>query len=173
MRITSGLTLVVAWACMTFAGAYAAAPGDFQLAAAPAKPGGPGPGQKAKPGKEKKKVNKHANGKSALGEKIKQNGKHAVGKFKNRTVTADVQNGKVRSMAADDLAAKRVKTHKKMAAAGGVSLASNDLLHFVQYDDWYYGYCFDDGYDLECYWYPEDEVYYEDYAWEEYDDYYY
>src|SRR5687768_1694462 len=55
-------------------------------------------------GKEKpKKEHKHANGKNALGEKIRKNGKHEVGKFANRTVTADVNNGKVRSMNAGDL----------------------------------------------------------------------
>jgi hypothetical protein len=171
------LPLVVAWACMTLSGAVIAAPGDFtQIAAASPnkdganeKGGGKERGAKENPGKEKKKVNKHASGKGALGEKIKQNGKHAVGKFKNRTVTADVQGGKVRTMAADDLQPKRVKTQKKMADAGGTS----PLLHLAQYGGWYYGYCFDDGYDLECYWYPEEEVYWEDYSWDPYDDYYY
>jgi hypothetical protein len=174
MKMNRALPMLVAWAAMVFCSAAGAAgredkpaKADRGAAAGQKDPGG-GKGQH-----EKKKVKKNASGKALLGDKIKQNGKHAVGKLGKRTLTADVQGGKVRNMAADDLAPKRVKSKQKMASLGGVSVASAGALHFVQYDDWYYGYCFDDGYDLECYWYPEEEVYWEDYEWEDYDSYYY
>jgi hypothetical protein len=167
--------MVFAWAAMVLCGGLAAAgeakPAKADRGAGAEKSGGPERGGKGQ--QEKKKVKKNASGKALLGEKIKQNGKHAVGKLGKRTLTAEVQGGKVRNMAADDLAPKRVKSKQKMASLGGVSVASGDLLHFVQYGGWYYGYCFDDGYDLECYWYPEEEVYWEDYEWEDYDSYYY
>ena len=118
----------------------------------------------------------HQNGHNALGAKLKQNGKHEVGKLGNRTVTADVENGKVKNMAAGDLPMKRVKTTMKMAsvdvralpvvAAAGVIPAQFAVI------DYYYGYCFDDGYDLTCYWYEPEEVYYSDYDWDDYDPYY-
>jgi hypothetical protein len=168
--------MLLAWAAMAFCGSVAAAPADksgkADRPAAAQKSGSPERGG-GKGQQEKKKVKKNASGKALLGEKIKQNGKHAVAKLGKRTVTAEVQNGKVRTMAADDLAPKRVKSKQKMASLGGVTLASEGAFHFVQYDGWYYGYCFDDGYDLECYWYPEEEVYWEDYEWEDYDSYYY
>jgi hypothetical protein len=126
--------------------------------------------------KQEKKAHKHKHnsGHAALGEKIKQNGKHAVGKVAGKTVTADVQNGKVKNMSAEDLPVKRVKSKQKMAEAdNGIMLANAAAaFHLVQYDDYYYGYCFDDGYELTCYWYPAEEVDYADYSWEDYDPYY-
>lgn len=175
MQATRVFPLLLAWASMVLCGGTALAredkPAKAERGAAAQKSGGPERGAKGQ--HEKKKVKKNASGKSLLGDKIKQNGKHAVGKFGKRTLTADVRDGKVRDMAADDLAPKRVKSRQKMASLGGVSVASDGGLHFVQYGEWYYGYCFDDGYDVECYWYPEEEVYWQDYEWEDYDSYYY
>ena len=130
-------------------------------------------GHPDKGAKQEKKAHKHQhnNGHNALGAKIKQNGKHEVGKLANRTVTADVQNGKVKTMAAGDLPVKRVKSKQKMAMLDDLLLAANPL-HFVQYSDYYYGYCFDDGYDYTCYWYPAEDVDYADYTWDDYDPYY-
>jgi hypothetical protein len=90
------------------------------------------------------------------------------------TVTADVKNGKVANMAAGDLAAKRVKTKMKMASIDGgvIPAAWHGAAQLVQYDVYYYGYCFDDGYDFTCYWYPESDVDYVDYSWDQYDPYY-
>lgn len=180
MQVKGAVPMLLAWAAMVFCSTVVIAregpPGKPDRAGASQKSGGPergGPDRGGKDQQGKKKVKKNANGKALLGEKIKQNGKHAVGKLGKRTLTAEVQNGKVRNMAADDLAPKRVKSKQKMASLGGVSVASADALHFVQYDQWYYGYCFDDGYDLVCYWYPEEEVYWQDYEWEDYDSYYY
>jgi hypothetical protein len=112
------------------------------------------------------------NAHALLGAKLKQDGKHAVGKFKNRDVTAEVKGGKVVSMAAGDIAPKRVRTKTKMADSGGLMLASwGGQLQLAQYDTYYYGYCFDDGYDYDCYWYPAEDVDYQDYTWEDYDPY--
>jgi glucose/arabinose dehydrogenase len=130
---------------------------------------GGGPGEK-KP----KHEHKNKNGKQALGAKIKQDGKHKVGKFKDKDVVAEVKGGKVRNMTAGDTPAKRVRTKNKMASAGdGLMLAAwKPGVQLAQYDEYYYGYCFDDGYTYDCYWYPAEDVYYEDYTWEEYDPYY-
>ena len=142
-----------------------------------AAPAGQGKGNQG-PGHERaaKHMHKNMNGKAALGEKLKRNGKHQVGKIKDKIVTADIDNGKVRNMAAGDLPMKRVKTTMKMAsvdvralpvvAAAGVIPAQFAVI------DYYYGYCFDDGYDLICYWYEPEEVYYSDYDWDDYDPYY-
>lgn len=125
--------------------------------------------------KQEKKAHKHKHnsGHAALGAKLKVNGKHAVGKIANKTVSAEVRNGKVVNMDAEGLAAKRVKTKQKMAALeGGVVVADSGAFHFVQDSGYYYGYCFDDGYGgYECYWYPEEDV---DTGgeWDEYDPYY-
>jgi len=130
------------------------------------------------PEKKAKHNHKHANGKALLGDKLKKDGKHAVGKLANRDVTAEVKGGKVRDMQAGDLPKKRVRTKTKMAAweDGGVIRAAWTPgaagLQLAQYQDYWYGYCFDTGYDYECYWYPAEEVYYEDYTWEDYDPYY-
>jgi len=132
--------------------------------------GGPG----AKGGGKAKHQHKHANGKATLGAKLKQDGKHEVGKLKDRTVVAEVKGGKVKNMSAGDLPMKRVKTKTKMAwNDGGLLRASwTGQIQLAQYDPYYYGYCFDDGYEFYCYWYPQEEVDYEDYYWEDYDPYY-
>src|SRR5260370_41305758 len=58
---------------------------------------------------------KHINGQSALDAKLKQNGKHEVGKAGKETVSAEVNNGKVVNMSAGSLPVKKVKSKKKMA----------------------------------------------------------
>jgi hypothetical protein len=59
-----------------------------------------------------------------------------------------------------------------MADSGGLMLASwGGQLQLAQYDTYYYGYCFDDGYDYDCYWYPAEDVDYQDYTWDDYDPY--
>jgi len=128
--------------------------------------------QKGGGGGKAKHQHHNKSGHSLLGAKLKQDGKHAVGKFKNRDVTAQVKGGKVVTMAAGELQPKRVRTKTKMAASDGVIRAAwTGGFQLAQYDSYYYGYCFDDGYDYDCYWYPADEVYYEDYTWDDYDPY--
>jgi len=119
----------------------------------------------------------HKNGHNLLGAKLKQNGKHDVDRIANRTVTADVENGKVKNMSAGDLPVKRVKSKMKMASLdGGVIMVpgggSGVQRAQYGYDDYYYAYCFDDGYDFTCYWYPAIEVDYVTYTWDDYYPYY-
>ena len=114
------------------------------------------------------------NAHALLGAKLKQDGKHAVGKFKDRDVTAEVKGGKVVSMAAGDLTPKRVRTKTKMAlGSGGLVQAAwhGGAVQLAQADVYYYGYCFDDGVDFDCYWYPAEDVDYQDYTWDDYDPY--
>src|SRR5512143_501308 len=75
------------------------------------KGGGPPGGGKAKHQHHQK------NGHQLLGAKLKQDGKHAVGKFGSRDVIADVRGGKVAGMSAGDLQGKPVRSKTKMAVA--------------------------------------------------------
>jgi len=103
---------------------------------------------------------KHLNGHSALGAKLKQNGKHEVGKAGKETVVAEVGNGKVVNMSAGSLAAKKVKTKKEMAGLefGNMRLAANGDVQLAQVDVYYYGYGFDTGTEEYYYWYPAEDV---------------
>jgi hypothetical protein len=166
------LTALLAGASLLIAG---------ELAAAPQGKGPPGErGQQQQGEKGQKQAakhnHKHMNGHNLLGAKLKQNGKHEVGKLKDRTVTADVENGKVKNMAAGDLPMKRVKSNMKMASLedGVIRVPSGGTgLQLAQYSTVvYYGFCFDDGYDFDCYWYPAEDVDYVDYTWDDYYPYY-
>ena len=165
MPRTNLFTALLAGASLLVAGQYAAA--------------GPANQDKGQ-GKGREHAAKHMHknmaGKNALGEKLKRNGKHEVGKIKDKTVTADVDNGKVRNMAAGDLSMKRVKTTMKMASVDGgpipVALANGVIPAQFTTIEYYYGFCFDDGFDYICYWYEPVDVYYSDYYWEDYDPYY-
>jgi hypothetical protein len=108
----------------------------------------------------------HKNGHQLLGAKLKQNGKHQIEKVGNATVTAEVNNGKVVGMTATDpqkgnLPVRKLKSKKKMAAIdpGIVRVAATgDTPQLAQDSGIYYAWCFDDGVDLWCYWYPADVV---------------
>lgn len=122
-------------------------------------------------------AHKHANlnGHDLLGANIKRDGKHALGKLHDQTVTAEVTAGKVANMTAGNLTVKRVKSPTKMADGGAtlIRVAYGGSLQLAQYDTSYYGYCFDDGYGgYTCYWYPASDVYVGDYTWVPYDPYY-
>src|SRR5229473_2396750 len=112
---------------------------------------------------------KHLNGHSALGAKLKQNGKHEVGKAGKETVVAEVGNGKVVNMSAGSLAAKKVKSKKKMAVleSSNIRLAANGDIHLAQVDVYYYAYGFDTGLEEVYYWYPAEYVIVTD-TWVEY-----
>jgi hypothetical protein len=56
---------------------------------------------------------KHINGHNALGGKLKQNGKHEVGKAGKETVSAEVNNGKVVNMSAGSLPVKKSNQKRK------------------------------------------------------------
>jgi hypothetical protein len=112
------------------------------------------------------KEHHHKNGHSLLGAKLKQNGKHQVDKIGNATVTAEVSNGKVVAMSATDpqkgpLPVRKVKSRKKMAALdrpGIMQASAGGTIDLAQDGYLYYAWCFDDGVDLWCYWYPADFV---------------
>lgn len=99
----------------------------------------------------------HNNGHNLLGEKLHKNGKHEVGKIGANSVVADVSNNKVVGMSAGNLPVKKVKSGKKMAGADAAQVAANGPIRLAQAAD-YYGYCFDTGIDVYCYWYPATDV---------------
>ncbi|GAC1335660.1 MAG: hypothetical protein NVSMB26_20710 [Beijerinckiaceae bacterium] len=104
---------------------------------------------------------KHMNGHDALGAKLKQNGKHEVGKAGKETVVAEVSNGKVVNMSAGSLPIKKVKTKKKMARLdlGKIKVAaSGDILLAQATEVYYYGYGIDTGTEEIYYWYPATDV---------------
>jgi hypothetical protein len=118
----------------------------------------------------KKKI--HKSGKNLLGAKLKQNGKHQidkVGKGGKATVNVEVTGGKVASMSMTDadgkeIKGKKVKSKKKMAEATRLAAADSEWIQLAQLD-WYYGWYFyyeDVDY---YYWYPADEVYWEEDDW--------
>jgi hypothetical protein len=99
----------------------------------------------------------HNNGHNLLGEKLHKNGKHEVGKIGANPVVAEVSNDKVVGMSAGTLPVQKVKSSKKMAGADATQVAANGPVRLAQMAD-YYGYCFDTGIDVYCYWYPATDV---------------
>ena len=112
---------------------------------------------------------KHVNGHNALGPKLKQNGKHEVGKAGKETVSAEVNGGKVVNMTAGSLPVTKVKSKKKMAGleSSGIKLAANGDVRLAQVDVYYYAYGFDTGTEVVYYWYPAEDVIVTD-TWIEY-----
>ena len=113
------------------------------------------------------KKHQHKNGQNLLGAKLKQNGRHQIDKAGQATVSAEINNGKVTAMSANhpqkgNLPPRKVKSRQKMAELEpqGVRVAANvegaQLAQTVIYTS--YGWCFDDGLDVYCYWYPADVV---------------
>src|SRR5262245_8365080 len=113
------------------------------------------------------KKHQHKNGQNLLGAKLKQNGRHQIDKAGQATVSAEINNGKVTAMSANhpqkgNLPPRKVKSRQKMAELEpqGVRVAANvegaQLAQTVVYTS--YGWCFDDGLDVYCYWYPADVV---------------
>ena len=97
----------------------------------------------------------HYNGHRLLGEKIKRNGKHEVGKAGKHAVVAEVANAKVVNMTAGTLAVRKVKSRREMSTGiSGFSLVADRSFEVAQGDVWWYAYCFDDGFDEYCNWYP-------------------
>jgi hypothetical protein len=112
---------------------------------------------------------KHINGHNALGGKLKQNGKHELGKAGKEAVSAEVNNGKVVNMSAGSLPVKKVKSKKKMAGLdrGDLKVAANGGLKLAQVEVYYYAYGFDTGAEEIYYWYPAEDVIVTD-TWVEY-----
>src|SRR5713101_2059268 len=117
----------------------------------------------------------HKNGHSLLGGKLKQNGRHQIDKAGQATVSAEVANGKVTAMFAihpqkGNLSARKVKSSRKLAELEPerVHVAANAKeVQLAQGVVYYYAWCFDDGVDEYCYWYPADVVIL-DSSWVEY-----
>ena len=63
---------------------------------------------------------KHINGHTALGGKLKQNGKHEVGRAGKETVSAEVNNGKVVSMSAEARGVIRIMTGVRSGPRSGI-----------------------------------------------------
>jgi TRAP-type mannitol/chloroaromatic compound transport system substrate-binding protein len=101
----------------------------------------------------------HNNGHNLLGAKLNQDGKHEIDKAGNATVTAEVRNRKVVNMSAGSLPVQKVKSKKKMAGFEDIQVATNGEIQLAQVvETYYYGYCFDAGLDVYCYWYPAADV---------------
>src|SRR5215510_9871534 len=113
---------------------------------------------------ESAKKHQHKNGHNLLGAKLKQNGRHQIDTAGQAAVSAEVNNGKITAMAAahpqkGNLPARKVKSRQKLAEMEPSRIrvaASGQGTQFAQLTDYYYGWCFDDGIDLYCYWYPAD-----------------
>jgi hypothetical protein len=122
-------------------------------------------GQGAKP----KKQHKHKDGKSLVGDKIKQNGRHKIDQNGKYSTFVETHNGKIRSVKVNhadkgDVPVKKYKTNKKMAeltAAGGIMpvnlvLAQSGTQYLGQ--TWI-GYSYYDEYgDEVIYWFPYDMI---------------
>ena len=73
-------------------------------------------------------------------------------------------NGKVAGLTAHDpakgnLQISKVKSAKKLADLAPYLLPSGTTgTQFAQTTVYYYGYCFDDGFDEWCYWFTEEYV---------------
>jgi hypothetical protein len=126
--------------------------------------------QAAKPAAHAK-AHKHAhfNGHDLLGANLKKDGKHGLGKLGTHDVVAEVKGGKVTNMSAGNLPVQHVKSNTKMARSEGLLMRVSMPLQLVQYDQTYYAYCFDDGVNYTCYWYPASDIEPSSYDWLPYD----
>jgi len=115
-------------------------------------------------GQQKGHKQTHLNGHNLLGENIHHDGKHDIGKFSGRTVSAEVKGGKVVNMTVGDLKVTKVKSNQKMTSieSGFLKAAYVPGIQLAQYQEtttyYDYGYCVDDGYETTCYWYPPSDV---------------
>ncbi len=127
------------------------------------------PAAKDKAGKEKVKQHHH-DGKSLLGDKIKQNGKHKFHEHGKFSAFADVRGGKIAGVTVQhadrgNVPVKKYKTNRKMAqapAASGIQPVSFILAQATgtQYlGQTWIGYAYIDDYGEEViYWFPYDMI---------------
>ena len=116
--------------------------------------------------KEKKKEHKHHNGKSLLGDKIKQNGKHKFHEHGKHSAFAEVKNGKIAGVTVTHsekgaVPVKKYKTNKKMAdaSAGGMLRASLVLAQAQSLGNTWIGYAYIDDYGDEIiYWFEYEMI---------------
>src|SRR5215471_17872553 len=115
---------------------------------------------------ESAKKHQHKNGHNLLGDKLKQNGRHQIDKAGQAAVSAEVNNGKVTAMTANhpqkgNLPARKVKSTQKLARIEPERIrvaANTGDVQLAQAAVYYYAWCFNDGLDEYCYWYPADVV---------------
>jgi hypothetical protein len=114
------------------------------------------------------KKQEHKSGKSLLGDKIKQNGKHKLETHGKNTASADVKDGKITGVEVQNadtgnVPVKKYKSTQKMASNGEsrYQLASAGLAPAQQYvDTVWIGFAYIDEYGDEIiYWFPYDMVY--------------
>lgn len=102
--------------------------------------------------------NKHNNnGHQLIGDKINRNGKHIIGKAGRHDVVAEVASKKVVNMAAGDLPVRKVKSSRRMSGRDSLIfpvVASAETQFAQVVAEIWYAFCFDDGLDEYCYWYP-------------------
>jgi hypothetical protein len=113
----------------------------------------------------------HNNGHQLLGAKINTNGKHTIGKVGQHDLVAEVANKKVLNMTAGNLPVHKVKSSQRMVSRDSPILpvaasAGSQFAQVVVGEVWY-AYCFDDGLDEYCYWFPAADVVVTD-GWVEY-----
>ena len=107
----------------------------------------------------------HNDGKKLAGGKLKQDGKHEIGRKKGHTVSVVVKDSKIAGMQVKhdkkgDVPVKKYKTAKKMVLATGIHYASFQLAQAYSLGTTYIGYAYidEDGYE-EIYWYPYEMIY--------------
>ena len=117
-------------------------------------------------GKKPKKAH-HNNGKAMLGEKLKSNGRHGLGKKGETEASVDVRDGKVAGFHAKhdkkgELPVKKYKSTKKMAMLRPEPVRVASLSPFELQDaaaTLWIGYSYVDDYgDEQVYWFPVDIV---------------
>ena len=117
--------------------------------------------------KEKKvKEHKHLNGKSLVGDKIKQNGKHKFHENGKNSAFVDVKDGKIAGVTVTNtdrgnVPVKKYKTTKKMAQApaGGMQPVSLMLAQSQYLGSTWIGYAYYDEYgDETIYWFEYDMI---------------
>jgi len=154
---------------LTLIGAGAVALPSLSFAAAPRVPPGQGgtpPGQAGNPGGGGGKQKNHNNGQSLIGDKIKQNGNHGLGKAGKIDVSADVQGGKIVGFHAKhpdkgELAVNKVKSMQKFAALERRQLPPGPAAvePAAAVTVWYYAYWFTDEFGNDWYyWFPVEYI---------------
>ena len=176
MKLSQTLTATAASAVL-FAASIGAACVLSPMLATPAVAAGHD--QMAPGGQSQQKGHKqtHVNAHTLLGENLHHDGKHDIGKFSGRTISAEVKGGKVVNMTAGDLKVTKVKSKQKMANAEASFLKAAYVpgMQLAQYQEtttyYDYGYCVDDGYETTCYWYPPSDVDTSDPSYQDYSTY--
>ena len=124
-------------------------------------------GQSNKGGGKAKHEHHHKDGKSLVGDKIKQNGRHKIDQNGKFSTFVEVNNGKIRGVKVNhsergDVKVTKYKTNRKMAAGAPMLMPAALVLaqSGTQYlGTTYIGYSYIDEYgDEVIYWFPYDMI---------------